>query len=112
MKKMENNFVVSGYVAVDATVNKFENTSVARFPLSISRKETVKGEEVRKSALANVEAWRKNDNVADFDCLKKGALVTVEGYFKPEEYTDKDNKKHQKIIFNAVKIYPTPDKEE
>lgn len=111
MKKMENNFVVSGFVAVDATVNKFDTTSVARFPLSISRKETVKGEEVRKSALANVEAWRKNDNVAEFDCMKKGTLVTVEGYFKPEEYTGKDGNKHQTIIFNAVKVYPTPEKE-
>lgn len=112
MKKMENNFAVSGFVAVDAQVNKFDTTSVARFPLSISRKETVNGQEVRKSALANVEAWRKNENTAEFECMKKGNLVTVEGYFKPEEYTDKDGKTHQKIIFNAVKVYLTPEKEE
>ena len=31
MKKMENNFAVSGFVAVDAQVNNFEKASVARF---------------------------------------------------------------------------------
>ena len=108
---MENNFTVSGFVAVDAAVNSFDTSSVARFPLSISRKETVKGEEVRKSALATVEAWRKNDNTAEFELLKKGTLVTVEGYFKPDEFTGKDGKPQQRIIFNAVKIYLTPDKE-
>ena len=110
MKKMENNFAVSGFVAVDATVNNFEKASVARFPLSISRKETVNGTEVRKSVLVNIEAWRGNDNIAEFDLMKKGNLVTVEGYFKPDEYT-KDGKTHQKLIFNAVKVYLTPDKE-
>jgi len=111
MKKMENSFAVSGFVAVDAQVNKFDTSSVARFPLSISRKETVKGEEVRKSALANVEVWRKNENTSEFDCLKKDTQVTVEGYFKPEEYTGKDGNKHQTIVFNATKVYPTPEKE-
>ncbi len=107
---MENNFAVSGFVAVDATVTKFEKASVARFPLSISRKETVNGTEVRKSVLINIEAWRGNDNTTELDLMKKGNLVTVEGYFKPEEYT-KDGKTVQKLIFNAVKVYLTPDKE-
>lgn len=108
---MENNFAVSGFVAVDAQVNKFDTSSVARFPLSVSRKETVKGEEVRKSALISIEAWRKNDNLSEFDIMKKGNLVTVEGYLKPDEYTDKDGKTHQKIVFTAVKVYMTPEKE-
>ena len=111
MKKMENNFAVSGFVAVDAQVHQFDSAGVARFPLSINRKETVNGQEVRKSALLNVEAWRKNDNAAEFELLKKGNLVTVEGYFKPEEYTDKDNKKVQRVVLAATKIYLTPDKE-
>lgn len=76
MKKMINNFAVSGFVAVDAQVHQFESTGVARFPLSISHKETVNGKEVRKSALINAEAWRKKENMADFELLKKGNLVT------------------------------------
>ena len=103
MKKMTNNFSVSGYVAVDATVKNFETTSVARFPISISRLETINGQEVRKSALTNIEAWRKNDNLSE--------LVTVEGYFRPEEWTDKDNKKQNRIVMNATKVYLTPEKE-
>ena len=111
MKKMTNNFSVSGYVAVDATVKNFETTSVARFPISISRLETVNGQEVRKSALMNIEVWRKNDNLSEFDLMKKGQLVTVEGYFRPEEWTDKDNKKQNRIVMNATKVYLTPEKE-
>ena len=111
MKKMENNFAVSGFVAVDAQVTAFDSASVARFPISVSRKETVNGNEVRKSALVNIEAWRKNTNTAEFELLKKGNLVTVEGYFAPEEWTDKQNVKHNRVIFNAVKVYLTPDKQ-
>ena len=110
MKKMVNSFAVSGFVAVDAQVNKFDKASVARFPLSIGRKETVNGTETRKSALINIEAWRNNDNTAEFEVMKKGTLVTVEGYFKPDEYT-KDGKVHQKVVFEAVKVYETPEKE-
>ena len=111
MRKMVNNFAVSGFVAVDAQVHQFESTGVARFPLSISHKETVNGKEVRKSALINAEAWRKKENMADFEMLKKGNLVTIEGYFKPDEYKDKENKTVQKIVFAATKIYLTPEKE-
>ena len=109
MKKVTNSFSVSGFVATDATVKNFDTASVARFPLSISRTEQNAGQEVRKSALISVEAWRKNDNMAD-DHLKKGQLVTVEGYFKPEEWDAADGKKQSRIILAAVKVYPTPDK--
>ena len=39
MKKIENSFVVTGFVAKDAEIRQFTNTSVARFPLAISRQE-------------------------------------------------------------------------
>ena len=42
----------------------------------------------------------------------KSILLTVEGYFKPEEWTDKDGVKHNRIVMVANKFYPTPDKEE
>ena len=39
--------------------------------------------------------------------LKKGA-----GYFKPEEWIDKDGTKHNRIVTVAVKFYPPVEKEE
>ena len=93
-----NNFSVTGRIGQDAKVNQFATASVARFGIAISRKETVNGEEKRTTAFLNVEAWRKNENASAFDQLKKGQLVTLEGYFKPEEY-EKDGKKVQHIVF-------------
>ena len=101
--KSVNNFAVTGFVGQDAKINKFENNSVARFGLCIARTEKVNGEETRKSAFLNIEMWRKNENSASFDLLKKGNRITVEGYFKPEEY-EKDGAKHQIITFVATKV--------
>jgi len=36
----------------------------------------------------------------------------VEGYFKPEEWTDKDGVLHNRIVTVAVKFYPAVEKEE
>ena len=47
--------------------------------------------------------WRKNENSASFDLLKKGNRITVEGYFKPEEY-EKDGQNRQVITFVATKV--------
>jgi len=60
----------------------------------------------------NIEAWRKNENTGSFDQLTKGTLLTVEGYFKPEEWTDKDGVLHNRIVTVAVKFYPAVEKEE
>lgn len=59
MKKIENSFVVTGFVAKDAEIRQFTNTSVARFPLAISRQEKNGDETSRISALMSMEAWRK-----------------------------------------------------
>ena len=66
----------------------------------------------RISAFMNIEAWRKNENSGSFDQLTKGTLLTVEGYFKPEEWTDKDGVQHNRIVTVAVKFYPAVEKEE
>ena len=44
--------------------------------------------------------------------MTKGTLLTVEGYFKLEEWTDKDGVKHNRVILVANSFYPTPEKEE
>jgi len=38
-------------------------------------------------------------------------MLTVESYFTPEEWTDKDGVKRQRVILVATKFYETPDKE-
>lgn len=112
MKKIENNFAVTGYVTKDAEVRQFTHASVARFPLAVARQEKDGEEAKRVSAFMNIEAWRKNENTGSFDQLTKGTLLTVEGYFKPEEWTDKDGVLHNRIVTVAVKFYPAVEKEE
>ena len=62
MKKIENNFAVTGFVAKDAEVRQFTTTSVARFPLAVARQEKNGEDTKRISAFMNIEAWRKNEN--------------------------------------------------
>ena len=59
-----------------------------------------------------MEVWRKNEHTESFDQLAKGAMLTFEGYFKPEEWTDKDGVKHNRVIMVATKFYPVPEEEE
>lgn len=112
MKKIENNFAVTGFLGKDAEIRQFTNASVARFPLAVSRQERNAEETNRISAFMNIEAWRKNENTGSFDILTKGTMLTVEGYFKPEEWIDKDGTKRNRIVMTAVKFYPTEEKEE
>ena len=112
MKKIENNFAVTGFVGKDAEIRQFTNASVARFSLAIARNEKNGEENSRISAFVNVEAWRKNENTESFDKLTKGAMLTVEGYFKPEEWSDQDGVKHSRVLLVATKFYEAPDKDE
>ena len=112
MKKIENNFAVTGFVAKDAEIRQFTTASLACFPLAIARQEKSGDDTNRVSALMNMEAWRKNENAGSFDQLTKGTLLTVEGYFKPEEWADKDGVLHNRIVMVAVRFYPAVEKEE
>ena len=113
MKKIENSFVVSGFVANDAQIRSFETASVARFSIAVSRSEK-KGEETTyTSAFLPVEAWRKNEAADSFDRIKKGEHLTGKGYFKPEEWIDGEtDKKRNRIVMVGGEFYPTPEKEE
>jgi single-strand DNA-binding protein len=112
MKKIENNFVVTGFVGKDAEIRQFSTASVARFSLAVGRTEKNGEETTRTSAFMNIEAWRKNENAASFDKLTKGSMITVEGYFKPEEWQDNEGVKHNRVLLVANKFYETPEKEE
>ncbi|EGM95210.1 hypothetical protein HMPREF1018_04906, partial [Bacteroides fragilis] len=80
MKKIENNFTVTGFLGKDAEIREFTNSSVARFPLAVSCQERNAEETNRISAFMNIEAWRKNENTGSFDQLTKGTMLTIEGY--------------------------------
>ena len=97
MKKIENTFAVTGFVGKDAEIRSFATASVARFSLAVSRQEKSGDQTNRVSSFMNFEAWRKNENTESFDCLTKGTLLTVEGYFKPEKWSDKDGVEHSSI---------------
>lgn len=113
MKKIENSFALSGFIAADAQIRNFDTASVARFAVSVSRPEKNQaGETIYKSALINIEAWRKKESLDSFGLLKKGEHVTVSGYFKPEEWTSADGKKNQRLILVAIKFHRTPEVEE
>ncbi len=99
-----NNFHLSGFVAVDATIKNFDTSAVARFPLSIARKETQGEQTIRKSALINCECWSKSAISPRFELLKKGTLVSISGYIRPDEYTDKEGKTQQRITFVVVSV--------
>ena len=110
MKNFKNSFAISGFVATDAKTNQFQNATVARATISVSRQEKVGEETQRKSALLPIEAWRKNDNTKEIDLLKKGTLLTIEGYFKPEEWEETNQEtgevtKRSRVVFAATKIY-------
>ena len=112
MKKIENNFAVTGFIGRDAEIRQFTTASVARFSLAIGRTEKNGEETTRTSAFMNIEAWHKNENRDSFDRLTKGTMITVEGHFKPEEWQDADGVKHNRVVLVANKFYMTPDKEE
>ena len=93
MKKVENNFAVTGFIGKDAEIRQFTNSSVARFSLAVRRTEKrgEEQEEVRVSAFMNVEAWRKN-NSASFELLKKGTIFVATKFYEPVEKPEKKEK--------------------
>ena len=99
-----NSFNLSGFIAVDAQIREFTNSAVARFPLSISRKEENGETTTRKSALINCECWRKSISASTFSLLKKGKLVRLGGYIRPDEWVGKDGTRHSNVVFVVTSI--------
>lgn len=100
---MENSFKISGFVGY-VTTSAFSTSSVCRFSIAVSRKD--KNSE-KTTAFINVETWTKNEEADKLKTIEKGNHLTIEGYFKPEEWTDNDGKKHNNIVLVAAKYYPT-----
>jgi single-stranded DNA-binding protein len=107
-----NNFAVTGIVAMDAQVKNNGNGSVwAKFPLSIriTRKDKDNNEK-KNSALQDIEVGTKEGS-PKLDLLKKGTLVKVEGFFEPRVYTGKDEKEHFVLSWKATAIEKIEKKE-
>ena len=60
-------------------------------------------QEIKLSAILNIETWIKNDDTATLDLLQKGKLIKVEGFFKADTYT-KDGKDFHVTKMTATKI--------
>ncbi len=97
---MENSFKITGFVGFNK-VEEFTTSSVCRFSIAVHRTDKVSN--VRTSAFLYAEAWAKKEDAEKFSTLTKGNLVDVEGFFKPEEWTDKDGKKNNRIVLVATK---------
>lgn len=108
MKNSINTIAISGFVGADAEIKTFSTASIARFSIALNRTDGSK----KSSTWLPFEAWRKNDNTTEFDLIKKGALITVEGFLKPEEWTTSEGVKRTKVVYVATKIYPVEDKVE
>ena len=112
MKKVvENSFAVTGFVGKDAEIRQFTTASVARFSIAVSRADKTGEETSYVSAFIYVEAWRKNDSTS-FELLKKGKNITIKGFFKPDEWTDQQGVKHNRIIMAVTDFYEPVEKEE
>lgn len=98
--KTTNSFAVAGRLAADAEVKNFTNSNKASFRIAVSSKKDDK----TTTGWMNLEAWSKDPEA--FATLKKGTLVQFNGFFRPEEYTDKEGKQHNIIVFVATSWEP------
>lgn len=104
MKNFQNSFKISGYVGF-SEVRALTNKCVCRFSLSVAKFDKTTNE--RTSAFLNAEAWAgKEESLEAFKTLAKGSIVTIEGTFKPEEWTDKNGQKNNRVVLVAKKFYP------
>lgn len=105
--KTSNSFAIAGRLAADAEVKNFSNSSKATVRIAVSNKKDDK----TTTGWLNIEAWRKD--AADFQNLKKGQLLQFSGFFRPEEYTDKDGKQRSIVTLVATEWTPvTADKKD
>ena len=74
-----------------------------RFGIIIKHTEHKDNETTTVSSIIGLETWVKNDDTATLELLKKGKEITVEGFFKPENYT-KDGKNVTVLKNIATKV--------
>ena len=111
MKRIENLFAVTGFIGKDAEIHLFEIVKVAHFSIVVNRVGKINEEKTFVSSIMKVEAWSKMEDRYAFWILQKGELITVKGYFKPEEWADsKSGEKRIRGEKRCVSKFGRPEK--
>lgn len=90
--KTVNQFSVSGIICKDAEVKNFEKSNLAQFGIIIKSYKKVGKKTETTTAILNSEMWIKKEDTKTIELLKKGKVVVIEGFFKVEQYTNKEEK--------------------
>ena len=87
-----NSFQVSGHLGQDAKIIKVGDKQVVKFPIA--------SKERNKTIWFNVDWWTPTDHTA---YMRKGDYLVVSGRI---DETDKDGRKYQTVIAQAVEFVP------
>jgi|GEM_PF-2242101 len=101
--KRTNNFAVEGFVA-NSEIRQFNTANKAQFSIGIARKEKIEGEDYITKAYIQCEAWRKAENSAELELLKKGAEVKVEGFFDIQSWVGEEGNVKSRLILAVTHI--------
>ena len=100
-----NNFTATGFVAADAQVKNVGKSSIVRFGIFIKETRTDKdGQKQSVSAPMWFERHIKTDDSEFTKLIVKNNLVKVTGFFQPEQWTDKDGNKQDRIKNIALSV--------
>lgn len=88
-----NSFVLAGRLTADAEVSKLTNSHKANIRIAVNSKK----DDNTTTAFVSLEAFNKDPQA--FDTLRKGQLVKFNGFFRADEWEDKEGKKQNKLVF-------------
>ena len=106
--KTFNHFSVSGRIGKDATIANAGNNKKATFSIALNTAHKNAAGETTSTATAwiDFEAIRKPEKANEFEALKKGAFLTINGPFEANEFDTKEGKHRQVIVFVATSWEP------
>ena len=88
-----NSLVLTGRLTADAEVSKLTNSHKAVIRVAVNSKKDDK----TSTAFVSLEAFNKDPQA--FDTLKKGQLMKFNGFFRADEWEDKEGKKQNRLVF-------------
>ena len=106
--KTFNHFSVSGRIGKDATIANAGNNKKATFSIALNTAHKNAAGETTSTATAwiDFEAIRKPEKANEFEALKKGASLTINGTFEANEFDTKEGKHVKQIVFKAISWEP------
>lgn len=101
------NFVaIAGYIVRDAEVKRVGDNGMAVTTITVANNQNYKDRDGNWQEAVNfvdVELWgnlaERSDNLA-----KKGTPVAIQGSIKENQWRDKDNKTHSRILIRAERV--------